>query len=251
MLQSESNEIKYPDALTFPFKQDDWLSKMWWVFLVNFLPIPFFNLILIRGWRVNVIKRMVRGKKDIFPNLNDLGRMLADGFTLWVMTGIYAIPEIIILTIFGTDPIQLILDIGLWLLGIVFAGNTANFSVSATEIISRLLFTVAFGGAYYIISWPIYRAAMVRFSASGSYGVFFDIPTNIKLVIEHLDSFMLVFFLTVLTQILVAFISGIFIATFFGAIFVQLISIPFYYWTTAALYGQLAVRILPDRQDFE
>ena len=99
-------------------------------------------------------------------------------------------------------------------------------------------------GGYYLFSWPLYRAAMIRYSVTGDAGLFFDFSTNIGLVIKHLDSFMLVFFYTLLTQILIAFISGIFLATFVGSILIPLFSVPLFYSTTGYLYGQLAAIVL-------
>ncbi len=87
---SASEPIKYSKALVFPFKQPDWQSKMWWVFLINL--VPFINVILIRGWKFNVIKRAVRKKEELLPDIEEILRLLRDGLILWLMALIYAIP---------------------------------------------------------------------------------------------------------------------------------------------------------------
>ena len=241
--RQRDDKINYIDGLIFPLGQRNWPIKIWFAPLVNLVPI--LGLIAIRGWRVDIVRRMGRGEEQLLPNPSDIGRFLGRGTTLWVMTGIYAIPEIILLAIFGSKIIKNILDILLWIWQTVFTDEpTVAFSVLLAKVGMSLIAQLIIPGAYYFLSWPLYRAAMIRYSVTGNAALFFDIFRNIGLVIKYLDNFMLVFFYTILTQIMIALISGMFLATVVGSILIPLFSVPLFYWTTGYLYGKLAAIVL-------
>jgi hypothetical protein len=236
-------------ALTFPFREKDVVQKIWWLPLVNFVPV--LNLILMRGWRVSVVRRMGRHEAQFLPEPHNLGRFLADGTILWIMTGLYLIPQIILLAIFGQGAIDNILTILLWIFNTLFTDNpTIALSVLITDVLLGTIMQLIIPGAYWLLSWPVYRAAMIRFSTTGRVWAFFDIITNIKLVARHLDEFMLTFFWTLAMNALIGFVSGLFISTAIGSILVPLITIPMFYWTTGYIYGRLAAKLnltqLPD-----
>lgn len=242
---SASEPIKYSKALVFPFKQPNWQSKMWWVFLINLVPIPFVSLILIRGWKLNVIKRVVRKKEEILPDIEEVLRLLGDGLILWLMALIYGIPLLIILAMLPNSPVNLIAEtlINLFqLFGNKGFPDLSSFSFD--NIIDGLVNSLLLSLSYYLITWPIYRTGAIRFSATSNAFVFFEIGTNIKIVGQHLNSFMLVLFFTFVTQILVFFIGLLLAIITVNGILIELICVSLYYWTMASLESQLGLKIL-------
>lgn len=240
---SASEPIKYSKALAFPFKQPNWQSKMWWVFLINLVPLV--NTILIRGWKFNVIKRAVRKKEELLPDIEEILRLLRDGLILWLMALIYAIPLLIILAILPNSPVNLMAEILMNLFQLFGNQGFADLSsFSLDNIFDGLVNSLLLSLSYYLITWPIYRTGAIRFSATSNAFLFFDVGTNIKIVGKHLNHFMLVLFFTFVTQILVFFISLLLAIIAAKGIFIQLISVSLYYWTMASLESQLALRIL-------
>ncbi len=242
MQASYQSPIRFSEALQFPFQQTDGIKRVWWLILANY--IPFFGLILIRGWRVDVVRRMGRNDSDILPVWEDIGRFLKDGLLLWCMTLIYIIPQVVILFIFDFETVEFVAEVLWWLyLHYLTDTQTVPFSVLLASAGIKVLIELLFPFFYYLVSWPMYRVAMIRYSVTGKVLAFFDIFTNIKFLLKHCDGFMLVFVLTLATQFLIGFMSGLFALTVIGTALIPLVSLPLYYWTTGHLYGKLAMRL--------
>jgi hypothetical protein len=233
----------YPEGVIFPFQQSNWPAKLWWISLVNFVPI--LNVILMRGWRLNIVRRMGRRETNWLPDVHGIGNYLVDGLVLWFMSGVYFIPQIVLLSILGGDIIDNVLTILLWVYDNLFTDKeTISFATLAGDVGFGLLVRMILPGIYFFLSWPFYRAAMIRYSVSGNPLVFFDFVTNARIVFGNLSSILLVFFLYLTTATILSSLSGLLIATFIGSLVVPMVLLPMGYWVTGYLYGRLAMEVL-------
>ncbi len=116
--------------------------------------------------------------------------------------------------------------------------------LSSENLLEGLVNSLLLSLSYYLITWPMYRTGAIRFSATSNPLLFFDFVTNFKIFRQYLNDFMSVLFLTFVTQILVLFISLLLAIRAANGIFIELISLPLYYWTMAYLESQLALKIL-------
>jgi len=251
-------KISYMDAILFPFSEKKCIRRMWWVFLMSL--VPALELIVFRGWRLNIVRRIGRKEEHILPELKNFGRFLADGIVLWTMYFLYYIPAIVFLAVFGSSSIDVLLNVLYWIVNKFFLHNEVQaFGVMFGQVITALLMSLAVPIVYVIFVGPIYRAAMIRFSVSGKISSFFSIISNIKLVSKNLPDFMLVFFIEkvnfIFLAFLAAFVSSILTATGVGIVLLPIVIPVFFlsmnYWTTGYLFGQLGVNLALLSKDIE
>jgi hypothetical protein len=232
------------EAVLFPFQNPNWPVRLFWVPFVLFIPV--IGLIVMRGWRLDITRRMSMRNPDRLPQLGQLGRFFGDGVVLWMMTGIYAIPLLIILTLFAPNLMQNILTTLLFIWSIMTNDPTMSFAQFATDILIGLLTQAGAPIAYQLISLPIYRTAMLRYSITGNMLVFFDVITSIQLCQRYFSGVMGAVFATIAANVAIVTISGFFTATVVGAILVPLIIFPLGYWVVGYIYGRLAMEMTSD-----
>ena len=85
-------------SFSFVFEDSDWLKKIGLMALVTLIPIVG-QLVLI-GWGIEIIRRVVRGNDLPLPDL-DFGEQLADGFKVFVIGLVYSLPIIVLSLIMG------------------------------------------------------------------------------------------------------------------------------------------------------
>ncbi len=236
--------LNFIHAFTFPFRQASWPLKVWWLPLVNFVPI--FNLIAMRGWRLDIIRGIgKRGVEDL-PSGKDLGRFLADGITLWFMTFLYNLPLLVMLVMSGATMIGDTLAVTLWAIRALFDGSISLVAV-LTDWTIAVLSKMYLPFLYLLLLWPVHRAAVLRFAMTGRASSFFKVFSNLRLVLNHLPDFMLLFFFDVMmTRIGLGIINGLLLGLGIGVALVPAVTIPLYYWTTGHLYGQVAAKVWLD-----
>ncbi len=112
---------------------------------------------------------MGRRDEKVLPDINGIGRYLADGMLLWLMTGIYFIPQIILLRLFGGGLVGNLLTVLTWFYETWIAGaETISFVALMADVGVGIAVALILPGIYYFLSWPFYRAAMTRYSVTGN-----------------------------------------------------------------------------------
>jgi len=230
----------YMQAVVWPFRRPNWPERMWWLPLVHF--VPMFNFIIMRGWRLDVVRRMSRNEPQPLPDLRDFGRFFADGLILWAMTGVYLLPQILLLALFGFKPIEAGLTVLFWLFR-TLAGDAVSFGTVLADLGLAALVSVILPIVYWLGTYPLYRVAMVRYAVTGKVSTFFDLFTNIRIAGTTFTAVMTVFIFEFLAATAFGLLSGALISTFIGSIAVPLVLFPALYWTTAYLFGVLGRHI--------
>lgn len=233
------------EALIYPFRNPNWPVRLWWVPLVNLVPI--FGLIVMRGWRLDITRRMSQGDPDRLPKLADFGRFFGDGVVLWIMTGLYYIPQIIILSLFAPDLMTNIWSTVLYFWSLLAGDPMMTFGQYAASIGVGLLTQAGVPILYQLVSLPIYRTAMLRYAITGNMLVFFDFITSARLCMAYFSGVMAAVFATLAANFLInVVLSGVIAATFVGAPLIPLVTIPVSYWVVGYIYGSLARRMAED-----
>jgi hypothetical protein len=234
----------YREALHLPFRNDRWLEKIWWISVIGFIPI--LDLLIFRGWRLDITRRIALGETDVLPNGRDVMRFLVNGAILWTMTLLYFIVPFLIIFASGTGSLRSIWQSLQWLyLTLLTDQPTASLGEVLGQEIGRFLGRVAIEGAWVIISWPLYRAGMLRFAMTGNPLAFFRLFANLVVVLRNVKAFVVLFLYELPTFLLMTVLSAILTATGFGALLVPAISMPLYYWITGFEYGHLALKLSP------
>lgn len=231
----------YGEAIRFPFRQANWPERLWLPPLIFFL--PFVNVIVMRGWRLEVARRLGRGWSDRLPEPSGFGRYLLDGLVLWLMTGLYLIPQFVLLLFFGFGPLGALLAVLVWL----FTPERVSFFTLLGQIGFGTLLQALLPLVYWLVTYPLYRVAMVRYAYTGSVGVFFDVANNLNIARQHLGLVLQIYLFEQLSAFLFVVLCALLAPTVIGALAIPLLLFPALYWTTGYLFGSLAA-VVQSRQ---
>ncbi|MEM9773127.1 MAG: DUF4013 domain-containing protein [Chloroflexota bacterium] len=251
-IEAEGNEneaLNYLKSLVFPFSEKQWPLRIFMAWVIGL--IPGLNLILYRGWRLDLVRRISNKQADRLPQVRNVGQMLVDGCILWMMTLVYSIPLILMIVVVGMGQLTILLEIGWWLL----AKLTGWFESELTGIIAAQMFLglaaeMTMPALYAIFVGPIYRAGMIQYALTGQKRSFFKIWSNIQAVYTNMSGYGFVYVIDKLISgplmlSLVSTVSTALVATVFGAVLVPFaapIILLIHYWSTGYLMGLLSIR---------
>lgn len=240
-------DVERPDylrALTWPFQRPDWPERMWWLPLIHFVPV--FSFIMMRGWRLDVVRRIARNDSQPLPDMRDFGRFFADGMILYAMTGLFLLPQILLLAFFGFQPIEVALTVIFWVFQ-TFTGEAVSFGALLADLGISAMVSVILPLVYWLGTYPVYRVAMVRYAATGKVSVFFDVVNNLRIAAANFAPVMTLFIFEFLVTVAFGFLSGLVLSTIIGGIAVPLLLFPALYWTTAYLFGVFGLHVATPR----
>ena len=80
-------------AFSFPFEDDEWLTKLLLGTVVSAVPILNFAW---TGYTVDILKNVTAGYSKPMPDWSDFGDKFVKGFFIWLAGLIYSIPAILI-----------------------------------------------------------------------------------------------------------------------------------------------------------
>lgn len=229
----------YP--LIFPFKEQGWFGRFWWLVLLTLIPI--LDFVLLRGWRLLLVKNMAMGKESILPTA-DIGNMFKYGLVLWLMTGFYVIiPTIIIFSVGAGELGNLIAAIGcIW--NSVF-GSEADIGLypclkaEAHDLAIRVSIEVV----WLLVSGTLYRIAMIRYAITGKKRVFLNLPFNALLALRYLGTFIFMWLFGIVLAIFFFVLATAMSFTIVLAPFVPLVILLVYYYSTGYEFGALAYKM--------
>lgn len=193
----------------------------------------------IRGWRFEIVKRMIASEpyQAIAPNvhsLNDLGIFIRDGIRLFGAKALYDLPKLLILVAIGYDHIEMIIDwIYYFFTKVPGMGDAQNFAAtSAIKFSTTLLIQLAFFIIASFIITPAFKINMIKYATGKiSFAGFFSLR-------ELKDSFTLYRrykTLTITTYLWDALVSGV--STILG--FMLMVLFPFIFWLLIPIYKLL------------
>jgi len=226
------------EMMTYPFREKGGLSRIAWLLLLDYVPI--INLIVLRGWRLEVTRRFAKGESPVLPKLDQIMQFFGQGLFLWFMTFLYGLVPVIIIVLSGWGGI-----LGFWgdvwdLGRLILAGGSSAQIVQfvVTELLNSF-FAALIDSIWLIVSLPLYRAAMIRYAATGNAACFFDPLGTLRFLAAFPGAFAKLYLYSFLLTGAISVGSALLLLTGVGAVIVPLISLPVYYWTTAAEYGHL------------
>lgn len=227
-------------ALTFPFQERSWPARIAWLPLASLVPV--FGSILLRGWRLDLVRRVSREDAQILPDPRDLGRFLADGVVLLLMTLLYHLPLLLFLAVFGLSKVGATLDVLWWAVQTFFADGAAAFWALVADVTLGLLVDWLVPILYFVAVWPLHRMAMVRFAITGRHRSFLQVWTNLVLCIRFLPEIFLAFFVDFVALRLLRWVARALITIGVGAVIAPLAS-ALYFWATGHIFGQVAAKV--------
>lgn len=165
--------MNFGRALSFPFEDEDWLTKtIIGTFVMFFSFLPFVPL----GYQTHVARNVLRGRRRPLPGAQDIGAALSDGLIVFVAWILYNIPLIA--------------------LGCVLAFSGTVLGGSDLGVLLFLCLALCLGGfllLFLVLSTVFFGMGMIRYVESGDFSVFIRIGDLWADVREH---FMLLLELT-------------------------------------------------------
>lgn len=227
-------------AIQFPFREPDGLARVWWLALIDYIPLV--DLVILRGWQLEVVGRLARGQKPALPEPALMLQFLRKGLLLWTMTLLYSLVPIGITNLMGWGGVlAFIADVGT-LFSILKNGGEGFFQFFKDQFVESLL-VAAVNLIWILLSFPLYRAAMIRYSLTQSAWTFADLLGNVRFLAAFPGSFLKLYMYSVVLTSLIAVVSGLLLLTGIGALLIPIFAGPVYFWTNAAEYGHLGNKL--------
>ncbi len=86
------------DLFTFPFKDEEWKTKLAVGSLISLLTLPFLIItpIFLNGYAIRIMRRIIHeGGEPFLPEWDDWGNLLQDGLKLSIITYVTMIPTLL------------------------------------------------------------------------------------------------------------------------------------------------------------
>ena len=80
-------------SFSYPFEDREWISKLGLGALISLIPILNFAW---SGYMVGIVRNMMSGVQEPLPNWDDLGKKFMDGFILFLVGLVYALPVLVL-----------------------------------------------------------------------------------------------------------------------------------------------------------
>ncbi|MEM9159498.1 MAG: DUF4013 domain-containing protein [Verrucomicrobiota bacterium] len=219
---SRSIEMGFGPAVRCLFRDKDWGKRFWIVPLMAILPL--INLILLRGWRFELTRRLMRREAPSLPEPSQLPVFFVSGLALWMMTAVYFLPH----GIFGF---------------VHFLHLSHLAEADSPRFWAEFLIVSAMAWLLWLFTWPFYRVAMLRFAASGSLLSFFLLPQNLFVIIRNVFGLLGLWLCFFVTVVVYGILVGVLAATGIGVLVGLVFGVPMLYATMAHFMAQLGSRL--------
>ncbi|MEM7657378.1 MAG: hypothetical protein AAF399_14685 [Bacteroidota bacterium] len=239
------------DGIIYPFREKDWLQKMWLIPVVGYFLTPFIQLLVLRGWRVELVRKIGIRSKDLLPKADvvPILNYFFHGIKLWLITGIYIIIPIIFFRILGISPFRtIIVEVG-ELLGNVWDNDTGlPLTTLAVETFWNITKELLIRNSWLIIYYPYYRTATIRYSLIGKFRkAHLAVFPNLRFAVRNVGAFLWMMLNQIIDKTLI-FFTNIFLNIILTPIVgIALAPILFFYadfWTSGYEYGEIAKKMV-------
>ncbi len=145
--------MQFGKPFTYVFEDPDWLKKVVIMGLITLIPV--LGQIVLVGWVIDIIKKMISHEAVTLPNL-DFGGQLSRGFGAAVVSVVYALPIIVL---------AIIQSIFLAILTSVTNGDSGDVVGIVT-----ILLSVCFGLLYLVLGIALYFALPMAYGKYAEAG---------------------------------------------------------------------------------
>jgi hypothetical protein len=235
------------EGLIYPFKEKDWKSKMWLIPLLGVFLTPFIELLVLRGWRVELVRNIGLNEERILPKagLTEVIKYAFHGVKLYLITAIYLIVPIIVFKYFGINPFrQLIAEVGN-IFSYLWDNNTGlSWTTLLWGSFWAIMKELFIKNVWLVFYYPYYRTATIRYALTGKFrNSHLAFLANVKFIIRNIIDFIVMVVNQIADFIILFFINAvinIILTPFIGYFLAPLIFFYAGFWTSGYEYGQIA-----------
>ncbi|MBN9121558.1 MAG: DUF4013 domain-containing protein [Planctomycetes bacterium] len=229
-------------AIGFVFKDPRWSSPI--LLLALFQYVPILGYLVVRGWRLELARRVARGDRWPLPDWSEFGAKLGKGLLLAAVWALYQLPALI-----GSAVMfALVLLPYLRYLFDQDQRMEAQIGLSALRWALRLLLGLVLA-AYAVAADVMFLVGQTRYIATDRAGAFFEFGTNFRILGRHLGLYARLFLFRFALNVVINLIRGLLAVTGVGAVFIPGLTSPPLHWTSGHLFGQVAAAIGSERRD--
>ena len=176
-------------AFSYPFEDDEWLTKLFLGAIVSIVPILNFAW---AGYTVDILRNVVDGVPRPLPAWSDFGDKFVKGFIIWIAGLIYALPAFII----GCLPLGLLI--------IPASMEGADFSDALAATFTGVgIFLICILALYLLALTFYYPAVYINFARKGTFGSCFEIGEIFRIISEHTSKYLTAWLISIVGAIVV------------------------------------------------
>ncbi|HMO39216.1 MAG TPA: hypothetical protein PKC76_06350 [Saprospiraceae bacterium] len=239
------------EGLIYPFKEPDWKEKMWLIPLTGYLLTPLFQILVLRGWRVELVRRIGLKFERILPpaDVQTILRYALHGIKLYLITGIYLIIPIFLFRLFGINPFRQMIAEILNILGYLWYNDTGlPLSTLIWNSFLAILWELFIENMWLAFYYPYYRAATIRYALTGKFRKsHLAFLPNVLFVVRNIGIFLMMMVNQVIDKVIIFFVNIIISIVFTPIVGAALAPLFLFYadfWTSGHEYGQIAAKMV-------
>ncbi len=222
-------------AFRFVFDDERWTNKILIGVLMSLLSFLILPAFILSGWVLQIVRNVMSGVKRPLAEWDDWGKMLRDGFNLFIAQLVYGLPLIILMIIF-----------------LALSGGFAAFSDSSSDAaaagltVTALLFTcIAF--IYGILLLFLTPAITIQYAMTDELSATFRFSEVFAIAREHFADILISVVVIVVAAVLFSMVTGVLSLIpclgWIAAVVLGLAFGPYIAAVTGHLYGQIGTKV--------
>ncbi len=182
-------------AFSYPFEDDEWLSKLFLGAIVSAVPILNFAW---TGYTVDIVRNVSDGVSLPLPDWSEFGDKFVKGFLIWAAGFIYSLPALIIACL------------PLGFLAIPALAEDSNLSDTFFLVFTGVgIFLICLIVLYLLVFSFYFPAVYINFARKGTFGSCFEISEIIKIVSENTSEYLTAWLISIVGAIIVSIIIAV------------------------------------------
>ena len=182
-------------AFSYPFEDENWLSKLFLGAIVSAVPILNFAW---TGYTVDIVRNVSDGVSLPLPDWSEFGDKFVKGFLIWAAGFIYSLPALIIACL------------PLGFLAIPALAEDSNLSDTFFLVFTGVgIFLICLIVLYLLVFSFYFPAVYINFARKGTFGSCFEIGEIIKIVSEDTSEYLTAWLISIVGAILVGIIIAL------------------------------------------
>ena len=182
-------------SFSYPFEDDDWISKLFLGAVVSLVPILNFAW---TGYTVGIVRNVSDGVSLPLPEWSDFGDKFVKGFFIWAAGFIYSIPALLI----GCLPLGVLAVSA----GVESSNTTDTFQSIFTGV------GILFGCLiilYALVLSFYFPAVFINLAKKGTFGSCFEVGEIFRIVSKNTSRYLTAWLVSIVGAIVVGIIVAI------------------------------------------
>jgi hypothetical protein len=220
-----------------------------WIFgLLSYVPVV--NLIIARGWRLEMVHRVGWEYKQPLPEAKDIFRFLLNGLMLWMVTGLYILFPFVLVRLLGLEGWSALYEDAKYVFFLFVDLLTKEsmtfsrfFNLLGSFIINELLealYVFLIQNIWLVIYIPLYRVAMVRYALTKNLFLsHLSLLANVRFFYNNFIDIILLYVFMFVGGFVTLAIDGLLAMSVIGIPLIPIVTTYMYFWYTGYEYGML------------